>query len=1317
MTKNRTKIISILCTIVLLIGLIYSPRLYSSAGAGDNEILFSQVVADEGFQCVTLSDIGGNDTDKTSAADDYYLVQDENNRNNVKSLDKMAFRAYVAFNNTTGNGKGTELHLFTQDGGKKGIALTISSTTAKGLTLKRISTPGPSVNETFNVTKAGLDSISDTFNGTYFLLGLTVEFFDSDNDGDNDDMKLGVFFNDRLYNNNEDDGYITIKNASSNSNYKMGTRINFNGEAGEIYSYTTPKTLSECPEKDYDWLTLSDCGINDGSTDDKSGELPIDTLNKKLFNVRAMFKGDATSGTVLRLGATSATSDDGIAIYSKNSSDPNLYVSMSGEEKTLFLRKTNINDKSLLNQKFDLQISTEKVDEKLKLGIFINGNLYDGKFFTFEQFDSLGTFVVFDGFEGEASSIRIPITLEKSDAADFTLITLSDLGISDGSGDAKGYYAPGFDKTVLGMNIKFNGDGVRLHYANPSTSSYSGLGIRLQGKNLIVSSEAGSNEEKLLFDQLVITPEDAGLNSSTFAGYEFLLHISCEFVDYDGDSNKKDVKIGLFINGLLYKSEYLYIIDCADRMRENFNFNEAGTKIYSSIQTAPKPFPEHLKDITLTDAGLGIGSGNVSGKFQTINSLDGTLFGARLKFNKNSSRMHIGFNDNSYGGFGVRLEDGKIVVGNELGNKEGALSSIGVSVVTVDPAAVGIGETFVDKEFLLQMSFEFVDCQNDGNKNDIKFGVFVNGILCNNTYYFVKDQADLLGLGINFNEGGVALYAPYVATYADTDIDGLQKITLTDAQIGTGKGNTKGKFLALDSLNNTLFSAKVKFNINSSRLHIGTSTSDYSGFGVRLENDKLIIGNELGDKEGALSSMGLSLIVIDPKAAGVGDTFVDKEFLLQMSFEFVDRAGDGKADDIKLGVFINGKLFADTYFYLFGEADNLGLGINFSEGGAAFYAPYVETSTDTNIDSLRKITLSDARIGTGKGNAKGKFLALNSLDNTLFSAKVKFNINSSRMHIGTSTSDYSGFGVRLEKDKLVVGNELGDKEGALSSMALSFIVIDPKAAGVGDTFVDKEFLLQMSFEFVDRAGDGKADDIKFGVFIDGKLFADTYFYLFGEAKNLGLGINFSEGGAAAYASYGDVIPSGRDNYKELTPRDFMVADREYKKVSVTSVYDYTTLDGIAVTTNVKFSDDSVDQCAFYFGKAWMGARVALQSDGKLQISHLHEDGTQVMLARIDPKSVGLTTFANTSFTLRLTFDTIEAEGGYIHYRLGAYVNGQPCDSGAYLIKYTEPVTLRSAMFIYTGKSGSISIESEKSPVDFSVFGLQKETWKNTLGIN
>ena len=106
-----------------------------------------------------------------------------------------------------------------------------------------------------------------------------------------------------------------------------------------------------------------------------------------------------------------------------------------------------------------------------------------------------------------------------------------------------------------------------------------------------------------------------------------------------------------------------------------------------------------------------------------------------------------------------------------------------------------------------------------------------------------------------------------------------------------------------------------------------------------------------------------------------------------------------------------------------------------------------------------------------------------------------------------------------------------------------------------------------------------------------------------------------------------------------------------------------------------------------------------------------------VLTDIAPETVGLKTFLGTEFTLRLTYDIVKNEGGIVDYRLGAFVNGKPCGDGAYLVKCAEVETLRSAMFIYAGNKGSIIINSEKSAVDFSIFGFDKSTWKQALNIS
>lgn len=71
-------------------------------------------------------------------------------------------------------------------------------------------------------------------------------------------------------------------------------------------------------------------------------------------------------------------------------------------------------------------------------------------------------------------------------------------------------------------------------------------------------------------------------------------------------------------------------------------------------------------------------------------------------------------------------------------------------------------------------------------------------------------------------------------------------------------------------------------------------------------------------------------IVFDPEVAGCD--LVGKDVKITLSFEYVDCDNDGEKDDVKLGVWFNGKAYADRCFYLTGMASQLG-------GYTMFYSP------------------------------------------------------------------------------------------------------------------------------------------------------------------------------------------------------------------------------------------------------------------------------------------------------------------------------------------------------------------------------------------
>lgn len=58
------------------------------------------------------------------------------------------------------------------------------------------------------------------------------------------------------------------------------------------------------------------------------------------------------------------------------------------------------------------------------------------------------------------------------------------------------------------------------------------------------------------------------------------------------------------------------------------------------------------------------------------------------------------------------------------------------------------GVEFYGNSFLLQISLEKVDSDNDKIADDVKLGVFFNGVLYDNTYIYLVDAADKFGNNI-----------------------------------------------------------------------------------------------------------------------------------------------------------------------------------------------------------------------------------------------------------------------------------------------------------------------------------------------------------------------------------------------------------------------------------------------------------------------------------------------------------------------------------------------------------------------------------------
>lgn len=829
----------------------------------------------------------------------------------------------------------------------------------------------------------------------------------------------------------------------------------------------------------------------------------------------------------------------------------------------------------------------------------------------------------------------------------FTALTLEDAGISDRQNSvASGFNSlkvKSLDRTLFSMKVAYSTAGSRFHYGMNNSHEYSGISFRFENGILNVGNEVGGNGiANLPWSLVTIDPQNAGVGK-TFVNNEFLLQLSTEFVDHDNGGSDNDIKLGIFINGKLYNNQYYYVDNSAEQLGTNINFNEGVAALLASYygddgEVKKAENLEGFTELTLLDAGLTDCRNAQRDGYNSLNvdNLDHTLFSIRLAYAAaNGSRFHYGVNStNSYSGISFRLEktsEGAEVlnVGNEVGGN--GIANLPWSLTKIDPVAAGVGETFVNTEFLLQISTEFVDHDNGGTNNDIKLGIFINGDLYNRRYFYIDNGAEQIGTNFNFNAGAAALLGSYTR---DSGIAYEQWTIGRESE---------------DPLDGSEFSAMVNFTAGN--LWIGNGEGN--GYVVAAE--------------GGATGSGLSLQLWLDGAYQASYSLKDEEAgcqlrrnnrKLTLKTEKIGNKG------VKLGIYFDNKLYGGSAIYMT-KAPELRRHVVVTGQVEATAIKYIE-----DVKGYDFLTLKDAGIADAKNSVFNGSFSRKSMDKTITSMKLAYKRNSARMHLGKKDSDYGGLAFRLENGSIIVGNEMGGKtgEGYLVHCPWVLVNIEPEKAGVGNTFLDAEFLLQISVAFVDQDQDGTKNDIEIGVYINGVLYNNQFYYIKDDAEYFMTGINFNEA-TADYASY---------EMQEEEPTD----------ISELIDYDFLTLSdaGIANGTgsfNGSFSRESMDRTVTSVKLTYRGngARMHLGTEennygglafrlenGNLVVGNEQPGKTEKgclnncpwVLAEIDPERVDVeNAFLDTEFLLQISvaFVDHDLDGKKNDIELGIFING------------------------------------------------------------
>ena len=274
----------------------------------------------------------------------------------------------------------------------------------------------------------------------------------------------------------------------------------------------------------------------------------------------------------------------------------------------------------------------------------------------------------------------------------------------------------------------------------------------------------------------------------------------------------------------------------------------------------------------------------------------------------------------------------------QVGGNSGtsALNAAGLRVDVTQP------EGFASKEADLKIVTQYMDMDYDGQEDDLKYGVYINGKLAGGTFMYAYDAVQYLGSGIGLQNGSIPSISTGGYTEKTLDTSKYTSYTLIDAGIKDGIGGANGKLrdsngaeinnIAFDKV---LFGAKVKFNTISSRMHYSAmSTSGFSGMQLRLLDDGNLVVEDYANK-----NLSYDTVIVNAANHLTSGTFKGQEILVQWTTDIKDVDCEGTANDVLMGLWINGKLANNRYIVIRDAAAKLECYVNFNEGAdTEFYS-------------------------------------------------------------------------------------------------------------------------------------------------------------------------------------------------------------------------------------------------------------------------------------------------------------------------------------------------------------------------------------------
>lgn len=657
---------------------------------------------------------------------------------------------------------------------------------------------------TFKADEAGLTSFVDTT----FKLSVSLKTVNMDDGNKDNDIELAVWFNDVLYKNE----YIYLLDQLNNIGDTLG-----------IYSPVEDSTVEvgvvsgleiTLPNKDIKKISIDSFNLNDNTYSHSLGDIAGRGEYKKgiantYFSANVKYNGSSSGYPSIIYGNVNGAQWTG-TLRAEVTSKTNFRIVNNDASNILAVIPASKTCLVNFEDAFRLGISVEVIDndndgekDDVKIGVYFNEDLWDGGFIYQNDYaQHVGTGVSFWTPKGSSlelgmvKALKAPIESRPVDET-LTKITLETVGIDDGTyGFNKGNfskksnYKKTWDNTIFSTAVTFSDTPTSEFMYAMTGDGWSGLRFQAQSETTMRLWIPNLSNKMVYF-----YADQAGVDS--FLGEQFNLSISTRYVDSDNDGATDDVELGVWFNDILYKDEYVYLVNYAENMKNQPNVNLFSDKEGSTITLKSRidyippiiyeKFPEGLTKITLNDFTIKDCTATYRGNDLYLNSAyDKSLENTYCEFyvtpSSTEKEMSIRYAGGGWGGLAIRFSDQII----------SAYDASGLSSRYNLLAKNSKMTSFTNQTYLLGVSTQYMDLDNDGEKDDVRFGIWANGTLCGNEYVDIPNYVQHMGkrFAVYIAEDGATLGLKSIMIPIDFELFGFTSNWATELEIHAGGTST-----------------------------------------------------------------------------------------------------------------------------------------------------------------------------------------------------------------------------------------------------------------------------------------------------------------------------------------------------------------------------------------------------------------------------------------------------------------------------------------------------------------------------------------------